>query len=56
MRTKFTNAQMQYSYQNLEWQLHNVEAALHKHPTDSPEASYLAGERQLLIKRLEAMQ
>jgi hypothetical protein len=55
-RTKFTNVHMKYSYQNLEHQLHNVEAAIHKHAPGSPEAIHLIGERQRLIQRLEAME
>jgi hypothetical protein len=55
-RTRFTNVHMKYSYQNLEYQLCNVEAAIHKHAPGSPEAIHLIGERQRLIQRLEAME
>jgi hypothetical protein len=55
-RTKFTNVHMKYSYQNLEHQLYNVEAAIHKHAPGSAEAIHLIGERQRLIDRLEAME
>lgn len=52
-RTKFTNTVDQDTRANLEWQLRNVEAALHKHAFDSAEALYLANERQILLERLE---
>lgn len=54
-RTRFTNTMDQSSKANLEWQLRNVEAALHKHPLDSAEALYLAKERQILLERLEGL-
>lgn len=54
-RTKFSNFEMKYSYLNLEWQLANIEAAIPKHEDDPAGLSYLEGQRQNILSRMEAM-
>lgn len=54
-RTKLTNYQ-QISRDFLLEQLFNVNTCLNRHKADSPEALYLMGERQNLLKRLEELE
>ena len=53
MRTKLTNTYNHSDRANLIWQLHNLEAAMRKHPEDSPEFRYLVKERVILLDLLE---
>ncbi|WGL30708.1 hypothetical protein SCRES3_gp51 [Synechococcus phage S-CRES3] len=52
-RRKLTNYQ-QLSRDFILEQLFNVNTCINRHKTDSPEALYLMGERQILLEQLEA--
>ena len=54
-RTKLTNYQLINRAFLIE-QLTNVNTCLNRHRADSPEALYLMGERQILLKQLEELE
>ena len=47
--------EMSYAYQNLEWQLQNIEAAIPKHASDPEGLHFLEGQRAYILSRLERM-
>jgi len=55
MRTKLSNTMNQDTRENLQFQLHNVESAMGKHPIDSREFWYLSEERKRLLDALEGL-
>lgn len=50
-----TKVEMSYAYQNLEWQLQNIEAAIPKHASDLEGLRFLEGQRNYILSRLEKM-